>query len=205
MDTRFQDLLLEYAQSSTDLLRSQVEATLWQEFGTKAAVFVMDMSGFSRLTQRFGIVSYLSIVRRMQHASQPIIEQYGGSVIKYEADNCYAAFPDSLPAVQAGLALKAAFTSMNVYSPEKTDIHVCIGIDYGNVLMIGGPDYFGDTVNLACKLGEDLARPGEILITRRAFERIPKDAGVTGKPQKFSISGIKLSAYSITSGDKSPC
>jgi len=198
MDLRFQELLLKYSQASTEIERAEVEETLWQEFGVERAVFVMDMSGFSRLTQRFGIVHYLSVVRRMQLVSQPIIEQHGGNVVKFEADNCYAVFPDPLAAVKASFALEAAFLGMNILTPEQSDIHVSIGIDYGKVLMIGGPDYFGDTVNLACKLGEDLARSGEILITRRAFERIPREAGINGKPQRFSISGIKLSAFSVT-------
>jgi class 3 adenylate cyclase len=199
MDIRFQDYLLEYAQASADLQRKQVEANLWQEFGQLRAVFVMDMSGFSRLTQRYGIVHYLSMVRRMQLISQPIIEQNGGSVIKYEADNCYAAFHHPLAAVMAGQQLRFAIAEMNLVTTEEPELQVSIGIDYGNVLMIGGPDFFGDVVNLACKLGEDLAGPGEILITRRAFEHILPDSGLKGKALHFSISGIELNAVLIES------
>jgi class 3 adenylate cyclase len=134
----------------------------------------------------------------MQLTSQPIIEQYGGAVIKYEADNCYAVFTDSLSAVRAGLALKAAFFGINIITPDDADIQVSIGIDYGNILMVDGPDYFGDPVNLACKLGEDLAGPGEILLTGRAFEQIPAEAGLGGTALHFSISGIELNAFLVT-------
>ena len=74
MDKRFEDLLLLYAQENEPDKREKIEARLWQEFGKVKAVFVMDMSGFSLLSYRHGIVHYLSIVKRMQLTAQPIIE-----------------------------------------------------------------------------------------------------------------------------------
>ena len=44
-----------------------------------------------------------------------------------------------------------------------------VGIDYGEVLLIGESDYYGDPVNTASKLGEDLAVRGETLVTERAL------------------------------------
>jgi adenylate cyclase len=197
MDKRFEELLLEYAQASADKDRKQVEQTLWREFGTVKAVFIMDMSGFSRLTQQYGVVHYLSMVKRMQLTAQPIVEQYGGEVIKFEADNCFSLFPDPHSAVRAAIALNAAFFGMNIITPDEFDIRISIGIDYGDVLLIGGPDYFGATVNRASKLGEDIAGPGEILMTEEAFRKIPDGAGITGKPTKFSVSGIDLNVVKV--------
>ena len=197
MDKHFADLLLEYAPASTDEARKQVEDTLWQEFGTVKAVFVMDMSGFSRLTQRYGVVHYLSMVKRMQLTAQPIVEQYGGEVIKFEADNCFALFPDPYSAVRAAIALNAAFFGMNVMTADEFDIRISIGIDYGDVLLTGGPDYFGATVNRASKLGEDIAGPGEILVTEEAFKKIPAGAEIQGKSSKISVSGIDLKVVKV--------
>jgi adenylate cyclase len=198
MDKRFEQLLLKYAKSTTEGGREKIKQQLWQRFGAHKAVFVMDMSGFSRLTQKYGIVHYLSMVRRMQLVTQPIIEQHTGQVVKFEADNCFAAFENPYDAVRAAIAINIAFSSMNIFTEEKFDIRVSIGIDDGDVLMVGGPDYFGHPVNGACKLGEDLASPGEILITDHAFQQIPAEAGIRGKAVTFSISGIELNALSIT-------
>ena len=153
MDKRFEELLLFYAQENEKDQREKIEATLWQEFGKVKAVFVMDMSGFSLLTYRHGIVHYLSIVKRMQLTTQPIIEKYRGQVVKFEADNCFAMFDDPLSAVRAAIALNMAFFAMNVLTEDEFDIRVSIGIDYGDVLLIGGPDYFGNSVNCASKIG----------------------------------------------------
>ena len=197
MDKRFQHLLLKYAENTTDSGREKVKQQLWQRFGAHKAVLVMDMSGFSRLTQKYGIVHYLSMVHRMQLVTEPIIRQHAGQVIKFEADNCFAAFDNPHDAVRAAIALNIAFAAMNIFTEEEFDIRVSIGIDDGDVLMIGGPDYFGNPVNCACKLGEDVAEPGEILITECAFQQIPAEAGITGKPMLISISGIELNALSI--------
>src|SRR5687767_3889045 len=132
MDQAFEKLLLEYAQASDANERQQVEQTLWEKFGHKKAVLVMDMSGFSLLTQKYGIVHYLSMVKRMQITTQPIIEQHGGLVVKFEVDNCFAMFDEVPASIQAAIALNSAFNAMNVYTDEPFDIRVSIGIDYGD-------------------------------------------------------------------------
>ena len=197
MDKRFEDMLLDYALEKDAAARLTIEARLWKEFGAVKAVLVLDLSGFSLLTQKYGIVHYLSMVRRMQLIAQPIVEKAGGEVVKFEADNCFAMFDSVLAAVQAAIALNHAFDEINIYTADQFDIRVAIGIDYGDVLLIGGPDYFGDTVNTASKLGEDQARPGEILITGRALAQIPNSAGFQTETEQLEISGITIPAASI--------
>ena len=89
----FQELLLNFSQAEDLAVRERIEDELWEKFGTERAVFVLDMSGFSLLTRKYGIVHYMSMVRRMQTTTEPIILSYKGSVVKYEADNCFALFP----------------------------------------------------------------------------------------------------------------
>ena len=197
MDKRFEQLLVGYAKAFELEDRKRIEQMLWKEFGHKKAVFVMDMSGFSLLTQKFGIVHYLSMVKRMQIATRPIIEKNGGQVVKFEADNCFAMFDEVQASIQAAVELNAAFNSMNGHTDESFDIRISIGIDYGDVLLIGGPDYFGDPVNRACKLGEDVAGPGEIYVNQAAFEQVPAEAGFYGKTLELSISGIHLKAVKL--------
>ena len=197
MNKRFEDLLLHYAQENEKDKREKIAATLWQEFGKVKAVFVVDMSGFSLLAYRHGIVHYLSMVRRMQLTIKPIVEKFRGQVVKFEADNCFAMFDDPLSAVRAAIALNTAFFAMNVLTEDEFDIRVSIGIDYGDVLLIGGPDYFGNAVNCACKMGEDIAGPGEILVSATAFKQIPETAGIQGHKLELAIAGVPVEVYSI--------
>src|SRR6266542_2016171 len=193
----FQQQLLGYSQTEGLNERREIEEKLWTQYGAEYAVFVLDMSGFSMLTRKYGIVHYLSMVRRMQLTTEPIVKSYGGSMIKYEADNCFAIFPDPLSAVSAAIAMQHAFTAANLLTSDDLDIHIAVGIDYGKILIIGHKDCFGDPVNRASKMGEDLAAAGEILITKEGMEMIPPEAGIKAREMSVSISGIVIPAYAI--------
>lgn len=194
---KFHNMLLGFSQSEMTEERQKIEQSLWDEFGAEYAVFVLDMSGFSLLTRKYGIVHYLSMVRRMQMTTEPIVKSYGGFMIKYEADNCFAVFPDPLAAVNAAIAMQHAFRAENLLTSDDLDIHISCGIDYGKILMIGHEDCFGDPVNRASKMGEDLAVAGEILITKEAMQMIPASAGIKAREMNVSISGITIPAYLI--------
>ena len=197
MSEQFQEHLLLYSQTESSEERHSIEATLWTNYGAEYAVFVLDMSGFSMLTRKYGIVHYLSMVRRMQLTTEPIVKSYGGFMIKYEADNCFAVFPDPLSAVNAAIAMQHAFNASNLLTSDDLDIHIACGIDFGKILIIGHEDCFGDPVNRASKIGEDLAAAGEILITKDAMQMIPAKAGIKAHEMTVSISGITIPAYMI--------
>jgi len=193
---RFQALLLEYSQQSDPTERRRIEDALWAEFGAEYAVLVLDMSGFSLLSRKYGVVQYLSMVRRMQLTAEPIISSHDGWVVKFEADNCFALFPEPLAAIRAAIALNLAFDAANILTPPELDIRIACGIDWGKILLVGR-DCFGDAVNRASKLGEDLAGPGEILVAQEAMAYVPPEAGIKSRPLALSIAGVPLQAFAI--------
>ncbi len=194
---KFQDLLLQYSQAEDPDLRKKIETTLWENYGQEQTVFVLDMSGFSRLTRKYGIIHYLSMVRRMQLTSEPIVKSFEGYMIKFEADNCFAIFPTPLQAVNAAIAMQHAFDAANILTADDLDIRIACGVDYGKILIVGSDDCFGDAVNRASKLGEDVAEAGEILVTQEAMRMIPIEAGVKAREVSISISGINIPAYAV--------
>ena len=149
LSKRFQDQLLLYTQTEDIDQRRQIEDRIWADYGAEYAVFVLDMSGFSLMTRKYGIVHYLSMVRRMQLTTEPIVKSYGGTMIKYEADNCFAVFPDPLPAVNAAITMQHAFTASNLLTSDDLDISIVCGIDYGKLLILEQEDCFGAPVNIA--------------------------------------------------------
>lgn len=194
---KFQDLLLNFSQAEDPAIRARIEKTLWETFGEEQAVFVLDMSGFSRLTRKHGIIHYLSMVRRMQLTTGPIVQSYDGYMIKFDADNCFALFPTSLNAINAAIAMQHAFNAANLLTADDLDIRVACGIDYGKILVVGSDDCFGDAVNRASKLGEDVAEAGDILVTKDAMDLVPSEAGIRSHEINISISGINIPAYAI--------
>lgn len=60
---------------------------------------------------------------------------------------------------------------MNEYNKDKEalfKIKLCSGIGYGELLRIEENDVWGDEVNIASKLGEDLAKESEIYLSEAA-------------------------------------
>lgn len=194
---KFQDLLLNFSQAEDPAERKLIETALWETYGQEQAVFVLDMSGFSRLTRKYGIIHYLSMVRRMQLTTGPIVKSFDGYMIKYDADNCFALFPAPLNAVNAAIAMQHAFDAANILTADDLDIRIGCGIDFGRILVVGNEDCFGDAVNRASKLGEDVAEAGDILVTQEAMQLIPTEAGIKSREISISISGIEIPAYMV--------
>ncbi len=197
INDQFQELLLNYSQEIDPVKRKNLENMIWQKYGTENTVLALDMFGFSLLTRKYGIIHYLSMIRRMQLTVEPIITGHGGRVIKFEADNCFALLPDSLSAARAAITIQHALAASNILTADELDIHVSIGIDYGNILIVNDDDIFGDAVNRACKMGEDIGAAGDILITKEAMELIPEEGSIQGKPIEVSIGGLSIAAFSI--------
>lgn len=202
--SRFQGQLLRYSREPDQGLRRDLEEELWRDFGADRAVLVLDMSGFSALSSRYGIVHYLSMVRRMQLTAEPIVRRYSGTLVKFEADNCFAMFPTVADAIRAALELNEAFATANQETPEALDIRVACGIDFGPILVLPGEDFFGNAVNRACKLGEDLAGPGEVLVTQEAMASMPSSERIAGVPARFEVSGLVVEAFVVDVG-KAAC
>lgn len=157
------------------------------------ALLVLDMSGFSRMTIRYGIIHFLAMIHGMCEVVVPVIEEYGGRVIKQEADNIFAVFPNVQSSIAAATDFLKRTSTVNTMLPDEADIYLSLGIGYGEVLMIEDDDMFGSELNLTSKLGEDLARSGEILLTESAFEQLSTKE--EWEKIDFSISGLDLVAY----------
>ena len=54
----------------------------------------------------------------------------------------------------------------NQLRADEEKVLLCVGIGYGKMLRIGDTEVFGHEVNAASKLGEDIARSGEIIATQ---------------------------------------
>lgn len=175
---------------------AEIDGEIWRRFGRTRAVLVLDMCGFSRLTMRYGITHFLAMIRRLQTIVRPVIAECGGRLVKTEADNVFATFDDVPPALVTARAIQRSLDAANTYLPEDWDLHAGIGIGYGPILLIGDQDLFGSEMNVASKLGEDVAARGEILLSSAARERVASEFDAT--EIAVQLSGLTLRAYRCT-------
>ena len=171
-----------------------IDEQIHRTFGRTVAILVLDMVGFSRLTLERGIVHYMAMIHQMDRIARPAVSANGGRVIKQEADNLFCAFPDPAGALEGALDVLRAFDAVNSVLPPERHVYGSVGIGYGPTLLIGDRDMFGAEMNLACKLGEDLAGTNEILLTRAAHDALP-DGTYKCAPTSFAIAGVELEAY----------
>lgn len=172
----------------------EIDKEIWHKFGTKRAVLISDMSGFSKQTKQYGIIHFLSLIAKRYEIVQPIINQHQGYIVKAEADNLFIAFNDSFQALQASMNIHKAFYEYNQQVDEKFKIEVCHGLDQGDVLYLEN-DFFGDAVNIASKLGEDVSEPFETLFTENIFRVCTEHSDF--EPRQFTTHQMKISDVEI--------
>lgn len=171
-----------------------IDAAIEQQFVRTVAMLVLDMCGFSRITARHGIIHFLAMVHQMEQAARPAIAGNGGEVIKQEADNVFAVFSHPRQALEAALDIRRALDAMNAVQPPEAALHASVGIGYGPTLVIAGKDLFGHEMNMACKLGEDIAGQGEILLTAASCQALTPGQ-YTFSPLQEHIGGMDLPAF----------
>jgi len=174
-----------------------IDDEIWQRFGRTLCVCVLDMTGFSRLTVRYGITHYLAMIRRMHKNVVPVVEHFGGRLVKAEADNLYVTFDQVDMALQAAIEVQNRLGQANIHLPEDWDLYVSIGMDYGRVLMIETEDMFGEAVNTASKLGEDIAERSEILLSDAAYQQLSAKDPAAFEQLEWTLSNVTLVGFRL--------
>lgn len=168
-----------------------VDTEIHDRFLTTCAIVVIDMAGFSRLTLSAGIISALEQIQTMRDLSVPLINSQSGAVLKVEADNLYASFETAEAALSAMQTLVKRLNEIR--------IHISVGIGYGQLLRVGKADLYGHEMNLASKLGEDLATDDDILLTESAYAAL----GAAHRSQFINVtqavSGLTLVHHRLQS------
>ncbi len=177
--------------------RSRFEADIWKKLGCRCAMLVLDSSGFTRNTQESGILSYLACIVRLRDMMDPILTRFDCISWRAATDNVFAEFKTADGALAAALEIQRLVDAANIQVQNSEKFGVCIGIGFGDVLRSLSEGVFGSEMNLASKLGEDLAGNGEILLTESAYQVISEDHRKNIKGRRTAVSGVELSYYII--------
>ena len=173
-----------------------LEARLREVFGQERTILILDLSGFTRTTQAEGIVRFMLMIHQMQQLALPCIEERGGILVRADADNLTCLLDSVETALEAADEVIERLESANVILPASRELYASIGIGHGRILNIDNEAIFGNQVNLASKLGEDLAERGDILLTENAYKQLG-ETDVAFEERRVSISGIELIYYAV--------
>ena len=102
------------------------------------------------------------LAEHLRKIVQPPAIEHGGRAVKWLGDGVMFWFPDARSGVMAAVEMIEG-----VDAGELPPAHV--GVHAGPVMFQEG-DYYGNTVNIAARIGE-FARPGEALVSQEVVDR----------------------------------
>jgi len=176
-EERLERLIEERLKPGSD--RERIDSRIWDLFGEDWAVMFTDLSGFSRNVAKFGIIHFLQTIYESERILVPVLEGNDGILLKTEGDSMLVIFRNPTKALHAAIEMQAACAAYNKNKPDEEKVLLCVGLGFGKMLRIGDADVFGREVNASSKLGEDVAKAGEILATDAVR------AAVSGQPFEF--------------------
>jgi len=188
----FDSMIASFADETDPDKAEAIRQQIWERFGTNGTVFISDMASFSSTSRKLGVCHFLKLIHRARLLVGPVVEHNNGTLLKCDADNCYAFFKTPDDAINASFDISAALYELNDSYGMAEQIFLSMGIDYGRVLLIDDVDFYGDPVNTASKLGEDLAVRAETLITERALEHADFEIPELAERMVARISEIEI-------------
>ena len=131
------------------------------------AVLFTDLVEFSDWTLEVGDDTAVELLRRVGGATEPLVGEHGGRIVKRLGDGLMAVFDDPCSAVDAALGMTAAVEGIEVggYRPR-----LRAGVHLGRPRRLGS-DFFGVDVNVAARVAA-AAGPSQVLVSAAATERI---------------------------------
>lgn len=180
------DLVEQRGRAGADV--PAVDHAIWKRFGQRRAVMFTDLAGFSRQVEQFGILHFLHVIHEQRKLLFPILSAHGGTLLKEEGDSLLAVFTDMPASFACAVEMQRATMRHNVGRPPEEHVLLCLGLGFGDVLLVGNEDVWGREVNVASKLGEDTARAGEILLSGAAVAALGEVPSVTFEPIEAGFS-----------------
>ncbi|MBN1352598.1 adenylate/guanylate cyclase domain-containing protein [candidate division KSB1 bacterium] len=176
---------------------AEFDQLIWERFGIECAILVSDSSQFSYKAQVLGIIHYLNLIFRSHEMLFPILRRHEGELLKAEADNMLAIFPTVENAVSSAIEMNQVLADYNASVSADEEYCICIGIGWGRVLRSDN-EIFGDEANAAYKLGEDVAKKNEILLTAAVREKLDDKMEYTIRHHRMlNLSSFCFDSYKL--------
>jgi adenylate cyclase len=156
-----------------------------REYLRHKAILALDLTGFtSHCLHGHQAHAFLRILDA-QKICVPVMRECEATLIRAFADDLVALFDTPRRALEAAFEIHRRVAAFNASSlAGDAPAECCIGIGFGDVYEIGANLAMGDEMNRAARLGEDVARGFETLVTANVHEAAGRDDDVRFEPQR---------------------
>src|SRR5271165_7379093 len=152
---------------SADSLEYRQRGTM-SEARRLAAILGADVVGYSRLMGE-DEAGTAKLVRERREAGAPIVQAFGGRLVKTMGDGVLLEFPSVVAAVECAILIQKMMAERNAPLPEAKRVLYRVGVNLGDVL-IEGDDILGEGVNVAARL-EGICEPGGVCLSSSAYDQ----------------------------------
>ena len=160
-------------QRRTARTAERIDRLLSERSERDVVIFVSDSSGFTRKTHEYGVAHFLAVMTQCYRQLLPVFRKNRGTLLARTADNMLAVFDRPEHALRASVEIQKWLRRFNAGKKDRDQFHLCIGIESGRAFVLKD-NVYGACVNIASKLGEDLAGKGEILVTGGIAEQVKR-------------------------------
>lgn len=162
------------------------EAEFREKYGYQRAILSLDMTDFTLRTMLDGEMPSLLRILDAQKVCAPVLQDFNADLIRFFADDIVALFENPSEALDAAFEIHRRIALFNDSALAADNAAECgIGIGFGDVLAIGPNLSQGKEMIQASKLGEDIARANEVLVTESAFAALEHRGDVIFEEQKY--------------------
>ena len=172
-----------------------LDARINKACGAELTVVSCDSAGFSRKTQEHGIIEFMDNMVKCHIALEKIVARYGGTTLSNKADNLLLIFGEPVKAVACSIDMHRWLKKRNKGLPAQKQYNICVGVHHGGLLRFAD-DAYGPAVNVAFKLGEDIAGKDDLLVTGQVNEVIKKKFR-TDYSKHVTLGGASFDVYRV--------
>jgi adenylate cyclase len=147
-------------------------------------VMFCDLVGFTTLCEPMSPAQVASLLNAFLTRMTDVVFEHEGTLDKFLGDALLVVFgapfdqPDHpLKAVEAALAMRQALAALNLQLDQKLEMRIAISTGVALTGDIGSPrrrefTVLGDVVNTAARIEDEVAKPGEIVISGSTYVRV---------------------------------
>jgi adenylate cyclase len=153
-------------------------------------VMFCDIVGFTTMVELMTPVEAAKLLNTFLTRMTDVVFEHEGTLDKFLGDALLAVFgapfeqtDHALKAVEAALEMRRALADLNLQISQKLSMRIAINSGIALTGDIGSPKrreftVLGDVVNIASRIEDEVAGPGEIVISGATYERIKKHVKV---------------------------
>ncbi len=165
-------------------------------FTKRKAVLVIEMYEQAEVAHEHGVLPFIDMVLSMKRKCGMAVAHRSGKCVRSIdtkiIGQIMALFDSPLDCLRAAIEAR--------YRCREEDYELAIGAGFTEILDLDSCNCFGDAVNMAFKLGEDVAHGGEILITENVKAAALREGAFpfkTDDTRSVELSGITIKHFNV--------